>query len=133
SPTDERGKATDDVYPNNKRGTMAAHAHTTNRICCVLLGLAVLWIGGLAGCGGAEEHRTAPPPLPLAATLQQVAAQGNPKAQAFLGFLYTKGQGVPQNDAEAVKWLQAAATQGDARAQYRLGDMYNEGRGVPQN
>ena len=112
---------------------MAVHAHTTHSICCVLLGLTVLWMGGLAGCGGVGEHQAAPPPLPIMATLQQAAAQGNPKAQAFLGFLYTKGQGVPQNDAEAVKWLQAAATQGDARAQWRLGDMYNEGRGVPQH
>jgi TPR repeat protein len=67
------------------------------------------------------------------AKLQQVAAQGNPEAQAFLGFLYTKGQDVRQNDAEAVKWFQSAAVQGYARAQFRLGDMYREGRGVPQN
>jgi TPR repeat protein len=44
--------------------------------------------------------------------------------------MYLKGSGVPQDDAEAVKWIQRAATQGDAYAQYNLGLMYAQGRGV---
>ena len=44
-----------------------------------------------------------------------------------------RGQGVPQDDKEAMKWWRLAAEQGIARAQYNLGVMYRKGRGVPQN
>ncbi len=46
---------------------------------------------------------------------------------------YARGQGVPQNYAEAVKWYRLAADQGNAFAQYNLGLMYANGEGVPQN
>ena len=45
--------------------------------------------------------------------------------------MYRKGEGVPENDAEAVKWYRLAAEQGGARAQSNLGFMYETGRGVP--
>ena len=54
-------------------------------------------------------------------------------AQYALGWMYYKGRGVPQDDAEAVKWYRRAAEQGLARAQYNLGMRYSNGRGVPQN
>ena len=44
--------------------------------------------------------------------------------------MYAKGEGVPENDAEAVKWFRKAAEQGDADAQYNLGVMYANGEGV---
>jgi len=47
--------------------------------------------------------------------------------------MYGNGQGVPQDDAQAVAWFQKAAAQGDADAQNNLGVMYGNGRGVPQN
>ena len=47
--------------------------------------------------------------------------------------MYDKGQGVPQDYAEAVKWYRLAAEQGDADAQYNLGVMYDNGQGVPQD
>ncbi len=62
-----------------------------------------------------------------------LAQQGNAKAQFNLGLMYAKGRGVPQDDAEAVRWYQLAAEQGDAGAQYNLGVMYDLGRGVPQD
>jgi hypothetical protein len=37
--------------------------------------------------------------------LLPLAEQGLAKAQVNLGLLYFIGQGVPQNDAEAVKWF----------------------------
>jgi TPR repeat protein len=46
---------------------------------------------------------------------------------------YAKGRGVPQDDAEAVKWYRKAAEQGDANAQYNLGQGYGDGQGVPQD
>lgn len=61
------------------------------------------------------------------------AKQGNAGAQYRLGGMYDNGQGVPQNDAEAVKWYRLAAVQGNAGAQTDLGFMFSSGRGVPQN
>jgi len=50
-----------------------------------------------------------------------------------LGFMYAKGQGVPQDDQEAVRWSRLAAERGDAVAQSNLGLMYAKGQGVPQD
>jgi TPR repeat protein len=47
--------------------------------------------------------------------------------------MYFAGEGVPQNDAEAVRWFRLAADQGNADAQLHLGFMYDTGRGVSQN
>jgi TPR repeat protein len=47
--------------------------------------------------------------------------------------MYQAGMGVPQDDAEAVKWYSKAAEQGDANAQYNLGLMYNSGKGIPRD
>ena len=44
-----------------------------------------------------------------------LATQGNAPAQFNLGLMYDHGYGVPQDDAEAVKWYRLAAEQGDAR------------------
>ena len=47
--------------------------------------------------------------------------------------MYADGRGVPQDDAEAVRWYRLAAAQGLALAQCNLGIMYDNGRGVPQD
>ena len=47
--------------------------------------------------------------------------------------MYNAGQGVPQDDAEAVRWYRLAADQGHARAQGNLGVMCGTGEGVPQD
>ena len=47
--------------------------------------------------------------------------------------MYYNGEGIPENDAEAVKWYRKAADQGYAKAQYNLGVMYYSGDGVPEN
>ena len=62
-----------------------------------------------------------------------LAEQGNATAQSLLGAMYFKGLGVPQDDAEAARWLRLAAEQGDADAQLIIGTMYRTGRGVPQD
>ena len=55
------------------------------------------------------------------------------EAQFNLGVMYSKGQGVPQGYAEAVRWYRLAAEQGFAEAQTNLGTRYALGQGVPQN
>ena len=62
-----------------------------------------------------------------------LATQGDARAQAILGVMYDNGRGVPQDDAEAVKWYRLAAEQSDAWAQNNLGVMYEYGQGLPQN
>ena len=64
---------------------------------------------------------------------KRLAEQGDATAQYNLGSMYRTGEGVPENDAEAVKWYRLAAEQGDATAQSNLGIMYDTGEGVPQN
>jgi TPR repeat protein len=65
--------------------------------------------------------------------LQQKAEQGDAEAQCTLGFLYRKGQGVPQDDAQAVAWTRKAAEQGHARAQFNLAIVYYNGYGIPRD
>ena len=47
--------------------------------------------------------------------------------------MYSKGQGVPQDYKEAVKWYRLSAEQWNADAQSNLGFMYYKGQGVPQD
>ncbi|MFQ5619315.1 MAG: tetratricopeptide repeat protein [Rhodospirillales bacterium] len=65
--------------------------------------------------------------------LRPLAERGDAKAQYGLGVMYTKGLGVPQDDAKALQWYRRAAEQGDAGAQTILGLMYRNGEGVPQD
>lgn len=62
-----------------------------------------------------------------------LAEQGNASIQFNLGLMYKKGQGIKQDDFEAVKWFRKAAEQGEANAQSNLGNMYVDGRGVKQD
>lgn len=70
----------------------------------------------------------------VATKLTRSAAElGYPAAQYSLGYMYYKGEGVPQNYDKAAKWFRRAADQGHPEAQYVLGRMYHRGEGVPQN
>ncbi|MBR0757074.1 sel1 repeat family protein [Bradyrhizobium jicamae] len=62
-----------------------------------------------------------------------LAERGNASAQAYLGFLFETGRGVPQNYTEAAMWYRRAAEQGDSLAQYSLGLLYDRGQGVPRD
>ena len=58
-----------------------------------------------------------------------LAEQGDPAAEAGIGFLFHKGLGVAQDDAEAAKWFVKAAEQGQAEAQLLLGTLFFFGQG----
>ena len=47
--------------------------------------------------------------------------------------MYDKGQGVAQDDTEAVRWYRLAVAQGYALAQFGMGVMYAYGQGVAQD
>jgi TPR repeat protein len=114
----------------------------------VLVGLAMLWMGVLPGCGGTRDNR-ATPPTPQSykgqktgpereepgevQRLGQAAEQGFALAQFDLGVVYAHSEGVPQNYTEAIQWYRRAAAQGEMRAQFNLRLLYSNGQGVPQD
>ena len=111
-----------------------AASQTLKRILAGVV-LAVVLRGG-AVAGPLAEAWTAYERGDFATALQlwrQLAAQGNAFAQANLGFLYSSGQGVPQDLGEAARWYRLAADQGNPTAQSNLGSMYFSGEGVPQD
>jgi hypothetical protein len=65
--------------------------------------------------------------------LRKAADQDYARAQDSLGVMYEKGEGVPTDYAEALKWVRKAADQGLAEAQHNLGVMYEKGEGVPKD
>ena len=62
---------------------------------------------------------------------KQLASEGQPAAQRYLGEMYDKGQGGPKEYQLAIEWYTKAAKQNDSTAQYWLGVKYANGHGVP--
>ena len=65
--------------------------------------------------------------------VQKAAEQSDEKAQFLLGSMYANGEGVMQDDKQAVAWFRKAAEQGLAEAQLILGGVYLYGHGVTQD
>ena len=65
--------------------------------------------------------------------LRTNADLGDASAQFELGRRYFKGDGLEQNDHEAVRWIRSAAEGGLPRAQAGLGWFYAEGKGVKKD
>lgn len=61
------------------------------------------------------------------------AENGIANAQVALGSLYAYGRGVPQSDAEAVKWFRRAADQGSPDGLYALAMAVYAGKGVERD
>jgi TPR repeat protein len=61
------------------------------------------------------------------------ANAGDANAQTYIGYCYYKGEGVSQDNQQAVYWYKKAAEQGAATAQAALGACYGEGLGVTQD
>ena len=55
-----------------------------------------------------------------------MAEQGDADAQNNLGVMYNEGQGVPQDNKEAVKWWRLSAGQRVEQAQYNLALMRDD-------
>lgn len=61
----------------------------------------------------------------------ELAEQGDPESQCYLGEYYKGYTGVVEEDYEkSIEWYSKAADQGYAKAQYELGMCYKEGWGV---
>ena len=86
--------------------------------------LAVLLVVGGVAC---KQSSTDTPEI---AALSVKANAGDADAQYNLGASYYIGQGVPQDDAQAMAWFRKAAEQGHPDGQYNLGRLYSRGGGV---
>jgi uncharacterized protein len=99
-------------------------------------GLLALTLFGTAMAGPLEDGWAAYHKGDYAVALSHwrpLAEQGNAAAQSNIGKMYVKGDGVPQEYAQALIWLHKGANQGNANAQGTLGWMYANGQGVPQD
>ena len=61
------------------------------------------------------------------------AEKGDALAQTNLGNSYRNGEGVAENQVQAVSWYRQAAEQGFAPAQTNLGHCYRNGEGVAKD
>lgn len=65
--------------------------------------------------------------------LHLAAKDGDPAAQAALGSMLYRGDGVPRDPAAAFAWLRRAAEQGEPSAQRGLAVLYYNGEGTTQH
>jgi hypothetical protein len=70
------------------------------------------------------------PPAPRRLSL---AWKGDPRAQAYLGYLYSQGKSVPRDYNRSAHWYRCAAIRGNPHGQFLIGLLYNKGLGVPQD
>jgi TPR repeat protein len=54
---------------------------------------------------------------PAIQLFRPLAQQGNAKAQAVIGVMYRRGQGVAKNSRQAFMWLSLASARGDSKAE----------------
>lgn len=64
---------------------------------------------------------------------QELAAKGDARAMNNLGVLFDRGQGVPEDPAEAVRWFKQAAESGHGPGMSNYGRMLEQGRGVTRD
>lgn len=65
------------------------------------------------------------------AAQKQLAETGDAAAQYDLALMYDNGDGITENNAEAVVWYTKAAEQGLSKAQHNLAVMHYSGEGTP--
>lgn len=94
-------------------------AHLAGVILSMTLGLA------LQACTSPEKD-----PID---TLRAAAEAGDMEAQLRLGVMCDHGEGMPEDDIQAMRWYQMAAEQGSPAAQVNLGVLYDRGDTIPED
>lgn len=61
---------------------------------------------------------------------RDLAERGDLRAQHNLANMYTRGEGVPRNQAIAMKWYQSAATAGNAHSAFNIAAMHERAQGA---
>ena len=87
---------------------------------CALLSI-TMFLQSSAGAANREQQIVG---------LKARAESGDVRAQVELGTAYATGDGVVEDDVEAIKWFRKAAEKREAAGEYSLGEMYLSGRGV---
>src|SRR5436305_10334664 len=81
---------------------------------------AALLIGGRAAVAGPWEDGMAAynrgDYVPALRLFRPLAEQGNAQAQAVLGVMFRKGEGVPRNPSRAYMWFSVARKRGEVAA-----------------
>lgn len=67
------------------------------------------------------------------AIFKSLAEAGNTNMQVLVGNMFDYGQGVPQDDVQALQWYLMAAANGNAKGQYQAASLYFNSPTVPQN
>lgn len=104
-----------------------------NRFCALvvmsLLAVAPAYAGTDRGVAAFErgDYQTA------LGELRPPAAEGDARAQYYLGLLYYHGDSVAWDQTAAAELFHKAAAQGSLQAQARLGEVYYWGKGVAQD
>ena len=62
-----------------------------------------------------------------------LAEEGDAQAQYYVGLMYARGEGVPEDNLQAAHWFRKSAEQGNPQSQYHLGTLYANGKGVPED
>lgn len=65
--------------------------------------------------------------------LKALAEKGDIMAMSILGERYDAGEGIKENNQEAVRWYTKAAERGHIKSQYNLALMYDKGEGVAKD
>ncbi len=61
------------------------------------------------------------------------ADAGDTDMQVLVGNMYDYGQGVPQDDTQALQWYLKAASKGHIKGQYQAANLYSNSPTVPKN
>lgn len=67
------------------------------------------------------------------ATHRAAAEQGDANAMYMLGRAYQAGDGIEEDDVQALRWFRAAAGKGHGKANFEVGQAYDFGRGVAKD
>jgi TPR repeat protein len=117
---------------------LAASGHAQPMTTCVRIlaaigiGLAIAIPSAAQAQRGEGAYRSGDYPR-AAKSVGPAAERGNARAQAYLGFMYQYGRGVPQNYERAQYWYRRAAEQGNATGQKLLGLLLDKGLGTETN
>jgi hypothetical protein len=94
----------------------------------------ILLVCGSAAVWLVHKHRADEKKVVELANARRIRAeQGDPKAESELAYMYSHGQGVPQDYSEAFRWCRKSADQGYAYGEAGLAYMYLHGQGVSQD
>jgi TPR repeat protein len=101
-------------------------------LCCLIIGTILLVMQPRPAAQNAAVNLPTKPPVDPSTILAKAKA-GDASAQAQLGTLYAKGEGVTNDYAEAAKWFSQAAAQGNPDGQVGLGELFDAGQGVKRD